>query len=68
MLLSWLQTAIRARDATDDPFDRALAIGVVGCLAALLLAGFAGSFMVRGVQFTVVALAALGAGIAMKTE
>jgi cell division protein FtsW (lipid II flippase) len=63
VLLGWLTTATAARDETDDPFDKTLAMGVVGCMVTLLLCGFAGSFLVRGLQFTVIAIAALTAGM-----
>jgi hypothetical protein len=63
VLLGWLTTATAARDDTDDAFDKALAMGVVGCMITLLLCGFAGSFLVRGLQFTVIAIAALTAGM-----
>lgn len=58
VLLQWLRAAVAWHRQATEERERALAAGVAGSLVAVLLSGMTGSFLVRGVQFLVVALAA----------
>jgi len=57
-LVCTLGRACRAAGAAGDG-DRGLAVGVAGTIVALILACWGGSFLVRGLQFLVIALMAL---------
>ncbi len=68
-LLVWImQQALRVRRRADDPFDRALLLGVAGSVMAILIGGWFTSVMVRGLQLVVIALAALPAAVAAEEK
>ena len=62
-LVHVLSRACGAAGAADGG-DRGLLVGVAGAVAALVLACWGGSFMVRGLQFLAIALMAVPAAVA----
>lgn len=68
-LLVWImQQALRVRSRADDPFDRALLLGVAGSVMAILIGGWFTSVMVRGLQLVVIAISALPAAVAAEEK
>ncbi len=68
LLIYSLKQAFAARAAAADPWEQALLTGVAGSLLALILGGFYGSFMVRGVHFLAIVLMALPAAVLISTR